>query len=206
MKHPFAFLKRSFSDLKAPCHSLYMSPERVTASHTFEDRGSDMTQMHPYLASQLAIEQHATCSRIRSNSAPPASSLLCTGRRGKRREPSGPSSACAVPCAQRPGSAPNSGTDIATSEQERTMPTHSAAHRIWDRLFAADDARARGYGWQITAQRGGLGRSYRDPRFDLLATCTECRGTGVDADDRPCWVCPGTGRRALDRHFSSAAR
>ena len=86
------------------------------------------------------------------------------------------------------------------------MPTHSAAHRIWDRLFAADDARARGYGWQITAQRGGLGRSYRDPRFDLLATCTECRGTGVDADDSPCWVCPGTGRRAFDRHFSSAAR
>jgi DnaJ-class molecular chaperone len=84
------------------------------------------------------------------------------------------------------------------------MPT-SAAHRIWDRLFAADDARARGRGWRVTVQRGGLGRSYRDPRFDLLVRCPECRGTGV-ADDRPCRMCPGTGRLALDRSFVSAGR
>ena len=86
------------------------------------------------------------------------------------------------------------------------MPAPSAARRICDRLFAADDARARGRGWQVTVQRGGLGRRYRDPRFDLLVTCTECHGAGVDADDRPCRRCPGTGRLVLDRYSSSAAR
>jgi hypothetical protein len=84
------------------------------------------------------------------------------------------------------------------------MPTRPAGHRIWGRLFAADDARARRRGWQVTVQRGGLGRSYRDPRFDLLIRCPECRGTGPD--DRPCRLCPGTGRLALDRPFSSAGR
>ena len=42
--------------------------------------------------------------------------------------------------------------------------------RIGDRLFAAQDARARQRGWQITRQQAGLGRVYRDPRFDLLTT------------------------------------
>jgi hypothetical protein len=42
--------------------------------------------------------------------------------------------------------------------------------RIGDRLFAAQDARARQRGWQITRQQAGLGRAYRDPRFDLLTT------------------------------------
>ena len=37
------------------------------------------------------------------------------------------------------------------------MPARSAAHQIWDRLFATDDARARRRGWQVTVQRGGLG-------------------------------------------------
>jgi DnaJ-class molecular chaperone len=86
------------------------------------------------------------------------------------------------------------------------MPTRSAGHRIWDRLFAADDTRARGRGWQVTARRGGLGRRYRDPRFDVLVACPECRGAGADADDRPCRRCPGTGRLTLDRAVSSAGR
>jgi hypothetical protein len=86
------------------------------------------------------------------------------------------------------------------------MPTRSAGHQIWGRLFAADDARARGRGWQVTVQRGGLGRSYRDPRFDLLVECPQSRGAGVDADDRPCRRCPGPGRLTLDRPLSSAGR
>ena len=85
------------------------------------------------------------------------------------------------------------------------MQSPSAARRIGDRLFAADDAQARGRGWQVTVRCGGLGRRYRDPRFDLLVTCTECDGAGVDADDRPCRRCPGTGRLALG-YSGSAAR
>ena len=38
-----------------------------------------------------------------------------------------------------------------------------------DRAFRADDARAVSSGWQVAVGRAGLIRTYRDPRFDLLA-------------------------------------
>jgi hypothetical protein len=63
-----------------------------------------------------------------------------------------------------------------------------------DRLFEAEDARARQYGWQITARRGGLARTYRDPRFDRFRSCPDCRGTGTGRGDQPCGRCAGTGR------------
>ena len=37
-----------------------------------------------------------------------------------------------------------------------------------DRLHAAEDARARQRGWQITRTPSGVGRLYRDPRWDLV--------------------------------------
>jgi hypothetical protein len=37
------------------------------------------------------------------------------------------------------------------------------------RVFATSDAVARQYGWHVTFTQGGLGRRYRDPRFDTLA-------------------------------------
>jgi DnaJ-class molecular chaperone len=86
------------------------------------------------------------------------------------------------------------------------MSTRQAGHRIGDWLFADGDARARRRGWQVTTGSSGLGRRYRDPRFDLLIRCPECRGTGAGADDRPCRRCPGTGRLTLDRSFSPARR
>jgi hypothetical protein len=36
-----------------------------------------------------------------------------------------------------------------------------------DRLFQENDAMARRHGWQAETRRGGLGRVYRDQRFDL---------------------------------------
>ena len=36
------------------------------------------------------------------------------------------------------------------------------------RLFARDDLIAIQHGWRITTRYGGLGRQYRDPRFDTL--------------------------------------
>jgi hypothetical protein len=41
--------------------------------------------------------------------------------------------------------------------------------RCGDRRFAANDTEAYWWGWQITKTHGGLGRSYRDIRFDTLA-------------------------------------
>jgi hypothetical protein len=41
-------------------------------------------------------------------------------------------------------------------------------------LFAGPDARARDHGWQVSVIQGGLGRRYRDPRFDRF--CAPARG------------------------------
>ncbi len=76
----------------------------------------------------------------------------------------------------------------------RLRPTN-----IGERLFAADDATAQRHGWQVTPVHGGLGRRYRDPRFDSLVRCAVCAGTGR-TDGRaatPCAPCAGTGRRTL---------
>ena len=37
---------------------------------------------------------------------------------------------------------------------------------VGERLFLSCDEEAYWRGWEITPLRGGLGRSYRDPRFD----------------------------------------
>lgn len=63
-----------------------------------------------------------------------------------------------------------------------------------NRLFQAEDARARQYSWQITTRRGGLARTYRDPRFDRFRSCPACRGIGTGPADKPCNRCGGKGR------------
>lgn len=62
------------------------------------------------------------------------------------------------------------------------------------RLFADTDARARWQGWQVTAVQHGLGRQYRDPRFDSLIRCTSCGGR-AETGGLHCAPCSGTGRR-----------
>lgn len=71
-----------------------------------------------------------------------------------------------------------------------------ALRRHGDRWFAMSDNEAYWRGWQITKTRAGLGRCYRDPRFDALAACMRCAGAGVYAD-APCGACQGTGRITL---------
>jgi hypothetical protein len=68
--------------------------------------------------------------------------------------------------------------------------------RCGDRWFAANDTEAYWRGWQITKTHGGLGRRYRDLRFDTLAACAQCAGAGEWAD-APCGPCLGTGRITL---------
>jgi hypothetical protein len=68
--------------------------------------------------------------------------------------------------------------------------------RFGDRWFALNDAEAQWRGWQTTRVHGGLGRRYRDPRFDTLAECGRCRGAGLVADAL-CVPCLGTGRITL---------
>ena len=65
--------------------------------------------------------------------------------------------------------------------------------RLGDRLFAMNDAEAYWRSWQTTRTHGGLGRRYRDPRFDALAECPKCQGSGPTADHL-CLPCQDTGR------------
>jgi len=70
--------------------------------------------------------------------------------------------------------------------------------RLGDHLFTWNDSEAYWHGWQITKVHCGLGRRYRDLRFDTLAACPQCRGGGVNTKDgrvaTPCTPCLGTGR------------
>ncbi len=65
--------------------------------------------------------------------------------------------------------------------------------RRGDRWFTMNDTEAYWWGWQITKTLAGLGRRYRDIRFETLAACARCAGVGVWAD-APCGPCLGTGR------------
>jgi hypothetical protein len=75
-----------------------------------------------------------------------------------------------------------------------------------DRLYNKDDALARDNGWTIETRRGGLARTYRDPRFDRLARCPDCGGTGRDALDLRCGLCAGGGRITLGERPTLARR
>ena len=67
-----------------------------------------------------------------------------------------------------------------------------------ERVFAANDAEARWWGWEITRRWAGLARTYRDPRFDALVSCPRCRGSGEYEEKRGCRRCAGTGRLTRD--------
>jgi hypothetical protein len=112
------------------------------------------------------------------------------------------------PDAQRSGresSVPSGGTVAALlGHLAGWMRGHLRA--VGERLYEGPDRQAREYGWQITVRHGGLARCYRDPRFDLLAACGKCGGTGAGADDRPCPRCSGTGRVILGQMPGPAAR
>ena len=70
--------------------------------------------------------------------------------------------------------------------------------RLGDHIFTWNDSEAYWHGWQITKVHGGLGRRYRDLRFDTMTACPQCRGGGVNTRDgragTPCPPCLGTGR------------
>jgi hypothetical protein len=71
--------------------------------------------------------------------------------------------------------------------------------RIGDWMFAMNDQEAGWRGWQMEREHAGLGRRYRDPRFDTLSRCPHCCGIGTIAADRPCAQCAGTGRVVLSQ-------
>lgn len=62
------------------------------------------------------------------------------------------------------------------------------------RLFHTDDDKAKARGWEVRAMRSGLGRVYRDPRWNSVFDCLACQGSGTAVDDSDgCAECRGTG-------------
>jgi len=72
-------------------------------------------------------------------------------------------------------------------------------NRIGDLLFAGNDEEARWRGWSTEERHAGLARLYRDPAFDRLVQCPDCRGAGVTMAESRCVPCSGTGRLILDQ-------
>lgn len=76
---------------------------------------------------------------------------------------------------------------------------------IGNKIFRADDHRARERSWQIVPRHGGLSRTYRDPRFDYLIPCPACNGRGYDPNRTSCSDCRGSGRLVLDPAMTTKA-
>ena len=70
--------------------------------------------------------------------------------------------------------------------------------RLGDLVFMANDEEAYWRGWTIERRHAGLGRRYRDPIFDTVASCPHCQGLGITAAESPCVKCTGTGRVTVD--------
>jgi hypothetical protein len=61
--------------------------------------------------------------------------------------------------------------------------------QVGDLIFASSDEEASWRGWDIQARQAGLGRRYRDRRFDTLVPCLRCPGTGAEAGGAACLGC-----------------
>jgi DnaJ-class molecular chaperone len=83
--------------------------------------------------------------------------------------------------------------DIDKESSRRSGWFGRLAERIGRRLFSVSDRTAAQYGWEITLIQAGLGRSYRDRRFNDLHSCERCSGY-EETDNRSCFMCGGTGR------------
>jgi hypothetical protein len=54
------------------------------------------------------------------------------------------------------------------------------ARRLGNRLFAMNDAEAGWRGWEVTVTAGGLGRRYRDQRFNAPREQFDAHGGRVE--------------------------
>ena len=92
-----------------------------------------------------------------------------------------------------------------TRASSRLTSTFNGVLRAAQLLFARSDARARDRGWEVAVTGPyGTGRSYRDPRFDLLRGCPRCAGSGRAPSGADCGRCAGTGRIGSDLGRRSA--
>jgi hypothetical protein len=59
--------------------------------------------------------------------------------------------------------------------RRRALRAHfqSLCERVGDWLYTSEDRAAEQRGWTVTSGRGGLSRTYRDPRLDALRSARD---------------------------------
>jgi hypothetical protein len=87
---------------------------------------------------------------------------------------------------------------VSLGEQARTHVGYALSwliglpRRAGARLYFKNDEEAGWRGWQVTETFGGLGRQYRDARFDALRLDPTIRRTQFSEDPaQPDWPCGG---------------
>lgn len=63
-----------------------------------------------------------------------------------------------------------------------------------DLVFASKDTEASWHAWDMERRHAGLGRAYRDPRFDTLVSCPRCHNVSTVADGSACRQCSAAER------------
>jgi hypothetical protein len=66
--------------------------------------------------------------------------------------------------------------------------------RVGNLLFAGKDQEAGWHAWSVERRGAGLGRAYRDPRFDTLASCPRGHRVSTVADGTACQQCSAAER------------
>ncbi|GLZ34829.1 hypothetical protein Lesp02_70160 [Lentzea sp. NBRC 105346] len=69
--------------------------------------------------------------------------------------------------------------------RKEVLYSSSLIQRLLDRLFAAEDERARKRGWNSYRKQSGWGRVYRDPRWDAVRDRHTCAAADVDLAGGP---------------------
>jgi hypothetical protein len=66
--------------------------------------------------------------------------------------------------------------------------------QLGDLVFAGEDAEAAWHAWNVERRCAGLGRLYRDQRFDALAACPRCQRISTLAGRSVCQQCSAADR------------
>jgi hypothetical protein len=74
---------------------------------------------------------------------------------------------------------------------------HGVLDAVEHRIFVRDDLEAIARGWRVHRARP-FSRTYRDPRWDDVSACSDCRGSGT-AHAHACDTCAGTGTVRVGR-------
>jgi hypothetical protein len=72
--------------------------------------------------------------------------------------------------------------------------TARCVQQLGDLVFAVEDQEAAWHAWDVEHRYAGLGRLYRDQRFDALVSCPRCHRVSTDAGRTVCKQCSAADR------------